>query len=455
MKSNLQIKKTQILLAAGIGLVVSALGGFGLYYLGKTTVLKPLQALPKKIPIETAMDTIDPQEIWRFKLEEALEENKKKLEQLQTQLDEAKLSSFQQNVSVEAESATGDTGSGEIDELRQELSTLKEQFYEAGHEPVNNPLSLQSSVGTEPSGAAGAHSFADSENGMQTVIQKVVLNLREDKKRGLKKTTDNTIPAGAFAKGVLLGGVDASTSIQSSSDPRPVLLRLRDTVTLPRKLKSDLKNCHILASAYGDLSSERVYMRLEKLTCTEPSTHEISEVVVSGYVAGEDGKAGLRGVVVDRTGPLLRNSIVGGFLGGMGRFLTQSQQQITYPLGQSIPLAEINPLTNEQMLKAGVGQGASNALEKYADFYIKRAEQLQPVLQVAAGREVDVVFTASAEIGDTLFKSSLAKRNDQKRRKTVSEMGESQSMKELVTQVSQQESQQSGSYTHGTPENGG
>ena len=39
------------------------------------------------------------------------------------------------------------------------------------------------------------------------------------------KTVDNTIPAGAFAEAILLGGVDASTSIQASGDPRPILLR--------------------------------------------------------------------------------------------------------------------------------------------------------------------------------------------------------------------------------------
>ena len=113
---------------------------------------------------------------------------------------------------------------------------------------------------------------------------------------------------------------------------------------------------------------------------------------------------------------------MGGFLGGMAKFFTHAQQQYSYPLGNTNPLAQANPLTAEQMLKGSFGNGANNALEKYADFYIKRAEQLQPVLQVAAGREVDVVFTESAEIGETLFKKKVAKHNDKHRLTQVSQI---------------------------------
>ena len=437
---NVQVKRSQMILASLIGVGICVVVGVCFYYLGKE-VSDPAQSqVFKKIPIEMATGKIDPHEIWRFKLEGEMEENKQKVDLLEKMVQET-LKSFPVASSGESETTSRDLDeqdvisqgppfqgsipqnevsrdsvSQEIDELRQELITLKEQLNAQGKNEM--PYSQMGGVEDPIDGNQGG------SGNKGAVIQKIVLNLKEGKGSRLRKTTDNTIPAGAFAKATLLGGVDASTSIQASSDPRPVLLRLRHEGTLPRKLKSDLKNCHVLASAYGDLSSERVYMRLEKLTCTEPATHEISEMVVSGYVAGEDGKAGLRGIVVDKTGPLLRNSFMGGFLGGMGQFLTQARQPVSYPLGAA-PFAQVNPLTNEQMLKSGVGHGVSHALEKYADFYIKRAEQLQPVLQVAAGREVDVVFTESAEIGETLFKSTIAKHNDQRRRKTAAQVSDS------------------------------
>ena len=461
---NVQVKRSQMILASLIGVGVCVVVGVCFYYLGKEVGDPAQSQVFKKIPIETATGKLDPHEIWRFKLEGAMEENKQKVDLLEKMVQET-LKSFPVVSSEISETISRDLNdqdvisqgfppqesipqnevlqdgvsrgsvSQDIDELRQELIALKEQLNAKGKSEFP---SYQTGAVEDPiDGSAGNKGI---------VIQKIILNLKDGKGSRLKKTTDNTIPAGAFAKATLLGGVDASTSIQASSDPRPVLLRLRHEGTLPRKLKSDLKNCHVLASAYGDLSSERVYMRLEKLTCTEPATHEISEMVVSGYVAGEDGKAGLRGIVVDKTGPLLRNSFMGGFLGGMGQFLTQARQPVSYPLGAAAfgtsSFAQVNPLTNEQMLKSGVGHGVSHALEKYADFYIKRAEQLQPVLQVAAGREVDVVFTESAEIGETLFKSTIAKHNDQRRRKTAaqvsdgdlsrSDASQSRSMKDVV-----------------------
>ena len=43
--------------------------------------------------------------------------------------------------------------------------------------------------------------------------------------------------------------------------------------------------------------------------------------------------------------------------------------------------------------------GASSALDRLSQYYIDRAEQLQPVIQVAAGQVVDIVFTQGTFIG--------------------------------------------------------
>eukprot|EP01037_Dinobryon_pediforme_P013635 gene13635-13750_t len=82
-------------------------------------------------------------------------------------------------------------------------------------------------------------------------------------------------------------------------------------------------------------------------------------------------------------------------------------------------LAQTNPLTNESILKHGAAKGTSNALEKYADFYIKRAEQLQPVIQVAAGRPVDIVFSQGLAFGDSAIRQTIGKINDQKRHQKI------------------------------------
>jgi conjugal transfer pilus assembly protein TraB len=255
-----------------------------------------------------------------------------------------------------------------------------------------------------------------SEEPVHLPLQKITLNLQGKPEKRLK-TVENTLPAGTFVKATLLGGVDASTATSAPSDPRPVLIRIRDDGTLPRCLKSDLKDCHVLASCYGDLSSERVYMRLEKLTCTERLTGEILETEVAGYVAGEDGKAGVRGVVIDKAGPAIRNSLLGGFFSGLGKAF-ENQQTMAMPV---LSNSSLNP---QQLFMRASTSGASSALDKYAEFFIKRAEQLQPILQVAAGRTVDIVFTQGTSFGDSSVKKTLQKIRDRGRREATDRLAQ-------------------------------
>ena len=138
---------------------------------------------------------------------------------------------------------------------------------------------------------------------------------------------------------------------------------------------------------------------------------------------GEDGRAGIRGVVADRAGPVLRDSLVGGFLSGVGQFFSVQQQKTDFPAS---PFTAPPALAPGQMLTAGAASGVSKALDKYADFYIKRLEQLQPVLQVAAGRQVDIVFTEGTQFGDTSVRQTIGKIRNQSRQKTIQSLEESQ-----------------------------
>ncbi|OZA41826.1 MAG: hypothetical protein B7X84_07295 [Alphaproteobacteria bacterium 17-39-52] len=345
---------------------------------------------------------INPQEIWVERMEGENKLTQKKLETLEKLM----MSNAQ----------TVGNAEDKVQQLEQDLEELRSSNasgnWNQGEQSVSDDGAVSSFSNSSMQNPMSPESLGNG-------VQKIVLNLSgtgPHVKKQEKATLENTLPAGAFAKAILLGGVDASTSISAPSDPRPLLLRVTDKGTLPRKFHSDLKDCHVLASCYGDLSSERVYMRLEKLTCTERLTGEISETQVAGYVVGEDGKAGLRGVVADRAGPIVRNSLIGGFFSGMGKFFESQQTQLTLP---TTPFGAMNPLSAKQMLSAGAASGTSHALEKYADFFIKRAEQLQPVLQVAAGREVDIVFTQGTRFGETSVRKTLSKIRDKSRQEVV------------------------------------
>jgi conjugal transfer pilus assembly protein TraB len=201
------------------------------------------------------------------------------------------------------------------------------------------------------------------------------------------KTPDTFVPAGTFVRAVMLGGADASTGVNSQGNPTPVLFRLLDTGTLPNHQHSHLKNCVATAAAIGDISSERGLMRLERLSCVSPNYQEIIELSVEGTVFGPEGKNGVRGVPLWREGALLKRAFVAGTLSGFSQGI--ASQYTTTALSSAGAVTSVN---NADIFKYGAAQGVSNAMDKIADYNIRRADQYHPVIQLSAGTIVDIVF---------------------------------------------------------------
>jgi hypothetical protein len=296
------------------------------------------------------------------------------------------------------------------------------------HHPVkaHTPSVLDVSLGAtstspshvSPQGDLKDHNPADKMKRFRSKgISKQQIALHNSKIGKSLDTVDNTIPPGSFAQGVLLSGVDASTSTSASANPEPVLIELTDSGDLSRYFTSTVNGCRVTASSYGVLSKERVMMRLEKLSCIEVATGEVMTTEVDGYVSGEDGKLGLRGTVVDRAGDHVRAAMLGGFLSSFGNFLAASSNPVTF--ASQTGLAQITPMHGSELMKHGAAKGASGALDKYTEFYIKRAEQLEPVIQIGAGRIVQVVFNKSVGIAKSAIKQTISARNDKSRTQTL------------------------------------
>ncbi len=107
-----------------------------------------------------------------------------------------------------------------------------------------------------------------------------------------KKLPTEYLPTGMISKVTLLNGMDAPTMAKAKTDPIPVLMKINDMSILPNKFTYDLKECFVLGEGYGDLSSERVYIRTNNLSCISNSGKTI-DMPFKGMVTGEDGKAGL------------------------------------------------------------------------------------------------------------------------------------------------------------------
>lgn len=59
--------------------------------------------------------------------------------------------------------------------------------------------------------------------------------------------------------------------------------------------------------------------------------------------------------------------------------------------------------------------GATTALDRLSQYYIDRAEQLQPVIQIAAGQVVDIVFTEGTFIGSQNAHAEIRKQKSENR----------------------------------------
>lgn len=201
--------------------------------------------------------------------------------------------------------------------------------------------------------------------------QKMLVAIACSSEQGSKRRSlEDSIPVGESVKALLLSGVDAVCGVYSRSEPVPVKLQLLEEGHLPNKLQSKIKRGVLLGSAYGDISSERVIIRLEKLRILNlDGTYY--DTAVSGFVTGEDGKYGIRGKVVDRSAKMIKNAATSGAL-----------QEISNLAQASLAKPNVNISSwaaAPQVLGGGVVGGSSRALEMLADYYIKRAEHVQPV----------------------------------------------------------------------------
>lgn len=217
------------------------------------------------------------------------------------------------------------------------------------------------------------------------------------------------IPAGTVVKAVLVSGADCSVSVQKPTGPNMILLRPLDNGKLPRNVRVALKGSVIIGNAIGDMSTERVYVRTERLTLVERNGSFV-ETEVTGYISGEDGREGIRGVVVDRSGQIITRAAFASFLQGVSQTVQATlNNQVIQKLAEESPRSTILDL---DMYSNSAFQGGSTALSKMADYYIKRAEQLQPAIQIAAGRVVDVIFTKTVKIGEKDLKKKLDKERE-------------------------------------------
>lgn len=370
-------KRRQAFLA--LGLLTCAVGGFTLFHLHlfARKNVKKTASFEALAPPALGSSFASDKELRLVKIEDALESHKKTLQGLMThqakvETDIENLSSAQKIHASELKTQLTKTVDLSLTALRKDLEYLFLKK-EAPSEPPTVMISAQS------------------------------LPLSE-----VKQHVSFVIPAGAVLPCVIVSGSDCSSGISNLSDPEMILLRPLGKARLPKGVFVNIQDSIILARAVGNLSKERVRIRAERMTLVKPNGEFVS-TTISGYVTGEDGREGVRGVVVDRSTQMITRASFASFFQGLaGGFQAAKNAQHLAGIKALTKRSQTPFVFNGDLLKESSHRGLGTGMQKLADYWIKRAEQLQPSIQVAAGRKVDLIFTSDVTIGEKNIKELLA-----------------------------------------------
>lgn len=204
------------------------------------------------------------------------------------------------------------------------------------------------------------------------------------------------LPAGSIISGTLITGLDAPTHESARREPFPALLRIQKEAILPNRFRADIKECFLIAAGYGDLSSERAYLRGETISCVREDGGVI-ETRLDSYAVGEDGKAGIRGRLVSKQGQLVAKSMTAGFLQGLAGAFDVNPVP-TIQTGNAGDTQLYQQVMSQEALQGAVMNGTGKALDRVAKFYLDMAENMFPVIEVDAARKIEVIVTRGTSL---------------------------------------------------------
>ncbi|KEO89712.1 conjugal transfer protein TraB [Erythrobacter longus] len=294
-------------------------------------------------------------------------------------------------------------GQAAIDAISAENAALRSQLSQATR-PSSEPLPVPPppAYGPGVSNAAAIQSpqpGAPAQGGELSLMSFTDDAGKDGKPKGtetapalLLEASRDYLPPNSYAPATVIVGVDASTGVASQSDPLPVVLRItgpaRSVMRGNKLLTTDITGCLVNGAARGDLSAEKVYVKLVRMTCAQPGGRfAVSEV--KGFISFA-GKSGVRGRVVSREGSLVSQALLAGIVGGFGRGFSANANGIF--TGQVGSNGQREALSPTDILAGGFGQGAGDAADTVSRYLIERAEQYQPVVEMPTGIEVEIVF---------------------------------------------------------------
>jgi len=237
-----------------------------------------------------------------------------------------------------------------------------------------------------------------TNSGEEGSSNKTARRKEEAEKKEKKEEWSVYIPPGTIISGILMTGMDAPTGKQSKGDPYPILLRVKQDAILPNRFKADLKECFIVAAGYGEISSERAYVRGETISCIR-SDGKVVEARLDAYAVGEDGKVGIRGRLVSKQGALIGRSLIAGLMEGVAEAFKKSSVPVIANQVADDGKTPFQSSFSADGMQSAALNGMSSAMQRVADFYVDMAENIFPIIEIDPGRRIEFIVHRGGRLG--------------------------------------------------------
>ena len=404
---NGAVRRRQLLWLSGVGAAALVLGS--LYIFGGDDPAGPRVTSGKEIAVSTD-DLVNrnlSQREWMAASESRLQSIDNRLKAVDGQAAQVQqLESQLAQVRAENQAVTSDgqrvmsAYQAENDQLRAALGAAKAASAAPGPTAMYGAGAPTYTPSAGPPGPAGQAALAMAAPAPSATVRLVSFEggpagTATRIASGSTSYTDspNYLPPNSIARARVIVGVDASAGVSSQSDPLPVVLRItgpaRSVYRDGRLLSTRIEGCLVNGAARGDLSAEKVYVKLQRMTCPQANGRfAVSDV--KGFIAFA-GKTGVRGRVVSREGSLATQAFLAGLAGGFGRGFSANANSLFTP-GSAVAGGQRPQLSTGDILQGGVGQGVAEAGDMVAKYLIERAEQYQPVIEMPTGIDVEIVF---------------------------------------------------------------
>jgi len=264
-----------------------------------------------------------------------------------------------------------------------------------GQQPLNyNPQNVQ--VGSRTIDATGdrwidaAGKLTEQETAVQIESEEVFTDLKNELEVEEEEVeTEIYLPAGSMISGILLTGMDVPTGSSSTKDPYPAILRIKEDALLPNNFSLDIRDCIIITSAKGDLSSRRAIFRAEAISCITEDGKAI-EANLTAFSVGQDGKTGISGKLVTRNTEIALKAAATGFLSGLADVFSTTEVSVgDNETGVYSIFTDPNAMAD--LAGASALKGTAKGLNQLTEYYIELVEEMKPYLEINAGLTVDFI----------------------------------------------------------------